>query len=269
MKKLTRALYQLLKASKKSQVNKLDSKMMYSNLVETLKKECNTDQSMKLAVGGEFEAIGILELETLKYFGLKEDSYVIDIGCGSGRLAKPLSQYLKGKYLGIDIVPELISYARQIVGKPDWRFEVAEGLSIPEKDGTGDFVCFFSVFTHLLHEQSYVYLQEAKRVLKPQGKIVFSFLDFNVPSHWNVFKCNINDLQFNSHPLNMFFCKDAIQIWAEHLGLEVQIIQDGDKPFIPLSEPVAFESGAVMEKVGTIGQSTCVLQKSCDPDLSN
>jgi cyclopropane fatty-acyl-phospholipid synthase-like methyltransferase len=85
---------------------------------------------MKRAVGGEFEAVGALEVETLKYFGLQEDFYLLDIGCGSGRLAKPLSQFLKGKYLGIDIVPELVNYARQIVAHEDFRFEVAKGLSI-------------------------------------------------------------------------------------------------------------------------------------------
>jgi SAM-dependent methyltransferase len=216
---------------------------------------------MKLAVGGEFEAMGFLELETLKHFGLGADSYLIDVGCGSGRLAKPLSQYLKGRYLGIDIVPELVDYARRIVGRPDWRFELAGGLSIPEKDGEADVVCFFSVFTHLLHEQTYVYLQEAKRVLKPGGRIVFSFLDFTIPDHWHVFESTVAALGVNSDFLNVFIGKDAIRVWAEHLGLHVQAIEDGDKPSVPLSKPVVFEDGSVVEKVGSIGQSVCVLQK--------
>jgi ubiquinone/menaquinone biosynthesis C-methylase UbiE len=66
---------------------------------------------------------------------------------------------------------------------------------IPEKDGEADFVCFFSVLTHLLHEQGFVYLQEAKRVLKPGGKIVFSFLEFAVPDHWAVFEGTVNDIK--------------------------------------------------------------------------
>jgi ubiquinone/menaquinone biosynthesis C-methylase UbiE len=216
---------------------------------------------MRSAVGGEFEAIGTLELETLKYFGLKEDAYVIDVGCGSARLALPLSKYLKGRYLGIDIVPDLLDYARRTVGRGDWRFEVAAGLSIPERDETADVVCFFSVLTHLLHEQSYVYLQEAKRVLKPGGKIVFSFLDFTVPSHWPVFESNINDLGVNSHALNMFISKDTLRIWADHLGLTVKAIKDGNELYVPLTKPVVWDSGQVMERLGTIGQSVCVLQK--------
>lgn len=268
MKSLARRIYYRLRGYQATNVNKLDFQATYSRLVKSLKRSHDTDRAMKLAVGGEFEAIGILELETLKYFGLKEDSYVIDVGCGSGRLAQPLSRYLTGKYLGIDIVPELVGYARHIVGRADWRFEVAEGLSIPEKDGAADFVCFFSVFTHLLHEQTFVYLQEAKRVLKPGGLVVFSFLDFTVPGHWYIFEFNVNDLGVNSHPLNMFIAKDAIRVWAEHLGLQVQAIEDGDNPFVPLPSPVVFESGSVVEKMGIFGQSVCVLRKSDTPEVS-
>jgi SAM-dependent methyltransferase len=214
---------------------------------------------MQLAVGGEFEAIGILERELLIRFGLKKNGYIIDVGCGSARLAKPLSEYLSGKYLGIDIVPELVEYSRNLVKRPDWRFEVAEGLSIPEEDCKADMVCFFSVFTHLLHEQSYVYLQEAKRVLKPDGKIIFSFLEFAIPSHWTVFESNIRNINTDKHPLNMFISRDAIEAWALHLNLKVQLIERGNEPHIPLSHPVVFENGTVVEGKGNLGQSVCVL----------
>ncbi len=262
MRALARRVYHRLKSSQAGQVNKLDFRATYPRLVDALKRAHGTEKAMKMAVGGEFEAIGFLEMETLKHFGLKEDSYAIDVGCGSGRLAVPLSGYLTGRYLGIDVVPELIEHARRMTGRPDWRFETAEGLSIPEGDGQADVVCFFSVFTHLLHEQSYVYLREAERVLKPGGMIVFSFLDFTVPGHWHVFELNVGDLERDSHPLNVFISKDAIRVWAEHLALQVQAIEDGDKPFVPLAEPVVFESGAVAEGLGTIGQSVCVLRKA-------
>jgi SAM-dependent methyltransferase len=258
MKALARSLYHRLKPGRG---DKLDNRGSYLRLARGLTRARDVDQAMKAAVGGEFEAIGILELETLKYFGLKEDDYVVDVGCGSGRLAQPLSQHLKGGYLGIDIVPDLVDYARRTVGRADWRFEVAEGFTIPERDGAADVVCFFSVLTHLLHEQSYVYLKEAGRVLKPGGMIVFSFLDFTVEGHWQVFEANIKDLNVNSHALNMFISKDAIRVWAEHLGLHVVAVEDGDKCSIPLSRPVVFEDGSVAEKFGTIGQSVCVLLK--------
>src|ERR1700704_3527549 len=139
----------------------------YPEFVEEILNSHPRDEAMQMAVGGEFEALGLLERALLIQLGLRANDYLIDVGCGSGRLAKPLSDYLAGPYLGIDVVPELVDYARTLVGRTDWRFEVAEGFRIPEQDCRADVVCFFSVFTHLLHEQSYLYLQEAKRVLKP------------------------------------------------------------------------------------------------------
>jgi len=216
---------------------------------------------MKLAVGGQFDSFGILERELLIQYGLQPDGYVIDVGCGSGRLAKPLSQYLTaGQYLGIDVVPDLVDYARNLVARPDWRFQVADGLCIPEQDDQADIVCFFSVFTHLLHEQSYVYLQEARRVLKPGGKIVFSFLDFAIPCHWAVFESNIKDIGGECH-LNMFISREGIRAWTEHLNLEIEAFHDGDKPHIPLLQPVTRDNGIVIEGQGNLGQSVCVLVK--------
>lgn len=239
--------------------NKLDFHKTYPGFVRSLKRHHSVDQAMKLAVGDEFEAIGILERELLIQFGLSKDGYVIDVGCGSGRLAKPLSEYLAGKYLGIDIVPELVDYARRLVQRPDWRFEVTKGLSIPEEDCRADIVCFFSVFTHLLHEQTFVYLQEAKRVLKPGGKIIFSFLEFTNAGHWAVFESNIRAINSDHHPLNMFISRDAIEVWTSRLNLKIEAIQDGDQPHIILSHPITFENGTVLEGKGTLGQSICVL----------
>ena len=234
----------------------------YRRLVKNLlARSRSEDEAMSLAVGGEFEAIGLIERDLLIFIGLPRDGFVVDVGCGSGRLAVPLSGYLKGGYLGTDVVPELLAYARRVVARPDWRFELVDGLVIPAADGTADVVCFFSVFTHLLHEESYRYLEEAKRVLKPSGRIVFSFLEFAVASLWYVFEANLATLG-SDLPLNQFMSRDAIHAWAEHLGLTVVAIYDDDSPAIPLAQPVARPNfGLYFEKMGALGQSICVLAK--------
>ena len=238
---------------------KTDYTKKYSDLVGYLTKFNRYDKAMKKSIGGEFEAFGILERELLIQNGLKKDDYIIDVGCGSGRLAKPLSEYLSGKYLGTDVEPKLLEYAEKITMRSDWRFVKTQGQLIPEKDNQADMVCFFSVFTHLLHEHSYIYLQEAKRVLKPTGKIIFSFLEFKIPSHWTVFETNILNNN-NLHPLNQFISRDAIEIWASNLALKVEAFYDGDKPHIPIPHKITLDGGKTMELKCNLGQSVCVLK---------
>jgi len=242
---------------------KLDFVQSYNRLARDLGKQHDQNLAMSLGVGGNFDAVGILERELLIQHGLRPGDYLIDVGCGSGRLSKPLARYLSGKYLGIDVVADFIRHARKITGRPDWRFEVTKGSHIPEQDGQADMVCFFSVFTHLLHEQSYWYLHEAGRVLKPNGKIIFSFLEFKIPDQWAVFESTFQKA-YESHPLVIFMGRDAIEAWANHLDLKIDLIIDGNIPHIPIPHPLKFENGSVVEKtakLGPIGQSVCILSK--------
>lgn len=239
--------------------SKTDSTRTYQRLYSDLASWHSPEEAARLTVGGQFEAVGLLLREAVVHHGLGKNDYLIDVGCGSGRLAKPLSDYLAGRYLGIDVVPGLVKYARNLVPRPDWRFELASGLTIPEADGQADMVCFFSVMTHLLHEQSFVYLREAKRVLRPGGKIVLSFLDFRVAGHWNVFEETLQDVGIGSQQLNVFISPDMLRIWARHLDLEVETIKDGDDEYIPLSTPIPLDGGAVIKDRAAFGQSVCVL----------
>lgn len=243
-------------------MNRFDFVKNYQRLVKQLIKTRPDYQSaMELAVGGDFKKVGCIERDLLIQCGLEAGSYLVDVGCGSGRLAAPISQYLtRGKYLGTDVVTELLQYARKNMAHPQFRFEVVNGLTIPEKDEQADFVCFFSVFTHLLHEESYRYLTEAKRVLKPGGKIVFSFLEFAMAQHWVVFEADCQTIGMEK-PLNMFIGRDAIPAWAEHLGLHVDAIYGGDEAFIRLSEPIEIAGGETIRDFASMWQSVCVLSK--------
>ena len=254
-----RVIAPFTRRNERNWASKTDFRRTHERLLRQLRSSYTTDEAVRLAVGGEFDAYGLLLRETLIFHGLRKTDYLVDVGCGSGRLAKPLSEYLKGKYLGIDVVPDLVGYASNFVSRADWRFEVAKGLQIPEADQSADMVCFFSVLTHLLHEESFVYLREAKRVLKPGGKIVSSFLDFRVASHWQYFESNLRDIGIGAQPMNVFMCPDMFREWAERLELELETIHDGDEPYLPLSAPITFENGSVVKDLAAFGQSVCVM----------
>lgn len=235
----------------------------YTDYVERTKGDRDATAAYQYAIGSQFDAFGTIEAEMLKFFGLTPEQYLVDIGCGSGRLSAKLSGYLTRAYLGTDVVPDLVAHARTTaLGNPGFRFEVVDAIRIPEADRVADMVCFFSVFTHLLHEHTYLYLEEATRVLKSGGKIVFSFLEFRMESHWAAFEVTVTDARSgNPHPLNVFIDRDAIAGFARVLGLRIVQFRDGIHDFVPLPHPVTLDSGEVIAGAGRLGQSICVLEK--------
>lgn len=200
------------------------------------------ESAMSYIVGGQYETMGEGLRRIVESHGLKEGDYLIDVGCGSGRLAWSLSQSKFRdtiRYLGIDIVPEMLEFAAEKCGQPMWRFELVLEPKIPEVDACADMVCFISVFTHLMQEESFLYLREAQRVVKPGGRILASYLDINAPEHWKIFEANVNSAEARqSKPMDIFLSSDFLKVWAEKLDLE--IVQD---------EPPA------------AGQRLCVLRK--------
>jgi len=229
-------------------------KQLYTNTYENLLNKKSREQAMREAVGGSgsvglYDAIGRIEASILRYHGLQPHQHLVDVGCGSGRLAKPLSECHSGKYSGFDIVKVAVDYARETVNRPDWRFEEIDSIAIPEPDQSCDMVCFFSVFTHLFHDQSYQYLKECVRVLNPGGKVIFSFLERRSLHHWKmvVYGTLKHLIQPKDKHMNVFISRKQIKIWANQLGLQLEKIHNAsDNPWGD----------------GALGQSICVLSKT-------
>lgn len=135
------------------------------------------------AVGGGFEAFGALQRDLADEAGLPADGFLIDIGCGAGRLASAIKDRPKLSYLGIDVSPKLLAYARKIAARPDWRFEIVRSALIPASDSSADMVTMFSVATHLPIGETAAYFREGARVLKRGGSMIVSFLDPEVEAH--------------------------------------------------------------------------------------
>ncbi|HEX5215246.1 MAG TPA: class I SAM-dependent methyltransferase, partial [Vicinamibacterales bacterium] len=135
------------------------------------------------ATGREFVAFLAREC------GLRPEDAVLDVGCGVGRIAVALTEYLStaGRYDGFDIVPAEIEWCRrQITPRfPQFRFHLADVRNdaynpagatpasryrFPFPDGSFDVAIVASVFTHLLTPDLDNYLRELARVLAPGGR---------------------------------------------------------------------------------------------------
>ena len=204
----------------------------YEEYVAWLNTQFDHDEAMAYAVGGgDFEKVGEWALSLLTNFGLADGHTVVDVGCGSGRLAAALSRSFGDRiaYLGLDVVEELLAHARTI-SDPSYTFALNTELTIPVPDSTADFIVFFSVVTHLLHEESYRYLRDAARALKPGGRLVVTFLESE--KHWSIFErvVDIYDLPHVTEPLVMFIERPMLETWVAKLGLELEQVLTFDPP---------------------------------------
>jgi ubiquinone/menaquinone biosynthesis C-methylase UbiE len=130
--------------------------------------------------------------------GLRPNDRVLEVGCGIGRMAVPLTRYLgeEGHYEGIDIVPEGVEWCEKAITPryPNFRFRLADvhnkqynptgtlkasEYKLPYEDGSFDFVFLASVFTHMLPEGVNNYLSEIARVLIGSGRCLITFFLLN------------------------------------------------------------------------------------------
>ena len=221
-----------------------DSGKAYRKLFNDIADQKSEGESTFITVGGESKKIGEVSLDVLREFGLKCTDTLVDVGCGYGRLTEALSKNHRGIYLGTDVVPQLLNYAKSNFAMPGWRFELVQDFSIPSEDNSVDMICFFSVFTHLLHEQSFKYLKDVHRSLRNGGRVVFSFLDFCDPTHIPCFEASVTEMN-KGHPLNTFMNEDLIRAWAKLIGFDcVDIIGPDQKndlgyPFTHFGQSIA------------------------------
>lgn len=125
--------------------------------------------------------------------GLTDDSAVLDIGCGAGRLAIGILEEVGGtsEYVGLDVNPYLVAWADRHLTRVDRRirFEhvdvanerynrngqlTVKARAMPVDDDHFDIAYAYSVFSHMRSEDVRQYLQESRRVLRSNGVFVFT-----------------------------------------------------------------------------------------------
>jgi len=123
--------------------------------------------------------------------------YVVDFGCGCGRIARQLAQQSErpARYTGVDLHQGMIQWCNENLATrlPGFEFHhhdvynrsfnpdptLPRTAPIPVGSGEATLVVAWSVFTHLLQSQVEWYLKEVRRILADDGVVVSTWFLFD------------------------------------------------------------------------------------------
>lgn len=116
-------------------------------------------------------ASDVLRTFTLELKRLRQRDAALEIGCGPGRLLRPLSAHFSEIH-GVDVSDEMVKLAGQrLAGTPNAHAHRTSGSDLAMfPDERFDFVYSYAVFQHIpSRDVVFQYLREARRVLKTDG----------------------------------------------------------------------------------------------------
>ena len=116
---------------------------------------------------------------------------VLDLCCGYGRIALPLSK-MGCDVSGIDILPDMIRQAKKNArtARRKIAYRIGDMRALPYEDGSFDrIICLWNSFNHLLlRSEQKMTLREAERALAPGGRAYFEVMNGGVEPYRSALK---------------------------------------------------------------------------------
>src|SRR5690349_3737319 len=148
---------------------------------------------------------------------LVKDKVVLDIACGEGFGSAILAASAR-QIIGLDIDSEVVKYAREKYGEmKNIEFLVGHAENIPLPDLSIDVAVSYETIEHLDQASQEKFLQELKRVLKKDGKLVISTPD----------KANYTDryAYTNKFHLKEFTSEEFLDFLKKYFGHVIPYVQ--------------------------------------------
>lgn len=110
-------------------------------------------------------------LDILKKYGnLHSHSMVLDVGCGTGRYAIPLSERCSCSVVGIDVSKEMLEEGKKKFESNRVKWVRADAENLPFSEGIFDFCLMSMVIHHICRKQKAI--GEMYRVLASNGRFL-------------------------------------------------------------------------------------------------
>ena len=162
-----------------------------------------------------FDATGHDTARSLLGF-VHPDARVVDLGCGIGRVLRPLAAHCK-EIVGVDISSEMLEEAQgYLSGVGNAQLLRTPGRTLPGiEDASVDFLYSLLCLIHVDRRSTFRYLGEIKRVLQPNGVAYLQFQDLTTEPGLQKFL----DVVDQDYPLE-FYTIPEIQRFLQANGLD-------------------------------------------------
>jgi SAM-dependent methyltransferase len=146
---------------------------------------------------------------------LETNDVLLEIGPGGGRFTELLLPKCR-RLIAVDTSPTMLDLLRERFGADaPIEYRLGDGLGLAGvADSSVDAAFSYGVFVHLQHWDTYNYLRELHRVLKPGGKAIIQHANTFSELGWKVF---LNEVpkQLNRHKLPFTFTLNSPEIMRE------------------------------------------------------
>lgn len=186
----------------------------------TARRIASSGYQHAVGAGDNWETHGNLQRDFLISQGLQPEHRLLEIGCGTGRLARKAAPYLNaGGYVGVDIAPAAIRCAESLAAGEGWldrapRFACGD---IPDW-GPFDFLWAFAVFIHVPQEIMDGTLNRAASVMHAGSRFYWSYIPGPTTMRAGVktFRRTRGDYQKSAERAGLTF--QDIPFWTERAG---------------------------------------------------
>lgn len=146
--------------------------------LHTDKRIAETGAQAAIGGGANWEEHGQLQFAFLLLRGLKHEHRFLDVGCGTGRLARKVVPYVGNFYTGVDISHDALQACVQLSENEGWYKDTPKFVhgDIPLDLEPIDFAWAYSVFIHLPFDICVEVMRRVATVLKPSGQFLFSYV---------------------------------------------------------------------------------------------
>jgi SAM-dependent methyltransferase len=160
--------------------------------------------------------------------GIGANDVILEIGCGIGRVGKPLSRECL-HWFGADISGAMLGHAAaRLADRPNTTLVELATVGLQEFPVDSlDLVYCTIVFMHLFEWDRYRYVQEAFRVLRPGGRCYFDNFPLDTEHGWKVFSESASyPLERRPAHLSMSSTREELRVYLTKAGFSEVLVHD-------------------------------------------